>query len=89
MSGKIEYKKPVSLEDSAKLTSVTFTLGMYRKTKRGYCYQPTDISEYSIWAIIMGVKLQYQNSTKHYKLDEVDRKELHNFVSKYTKPSFH
>ena len=82
-TGQIEYKMPVSLEDSTKYTNVTFTLAMYKKTKRGYMYSPTDIHKYSIWALIMGVNLRYKASTKQYKLDETDRKELQTFVSKY------
>ena len=82
-TGHIEYKMPVSLEDSAKNTNVNFTLAMYKKTKRGYLYRPMDIKKYSIWALIMGVKLMYKASTKQYKLDEGDRKELQTFVSKY------
>ena len=61
---------------------------MYKRTKRGYVYQATDIREYSIWAVIMGVKLQYKSATKQYTLDEVDRKELNGFVSRYAGPTW-
>ena len=82
-TGQIEYKMPVSLGESEKYTNITFTLAMYKKTKKGYIYSSTDIQKYSICAVIMGVKLQYKPSTKQYKLDDVDCKELLNFVSNY------
>ena len=83
-TGQIEYKMPVSLEESEKYTNITFTLSMYKKTKKGYIYNSIDIQKYSIWAVIMGVKLQYKASTKQYKLDEVVHKELVSFVSNYS-----
>lgn len=78
--GKIEYSRPVPLNENDKYGYVELRVGMYKETCGEYIYQPDQQLEFTLWNVLMGVKLTYNSNTNKYCLPNEERDILIKFV---------
>ncbi len=89
--GKMEYKRPISLNDRDQYDNVKLVIREYTPQRRRFVYN-TSLSvsltkEYSIKAVIMPVTMCYVPSSKIYSLEPSDKEQLNQFITDKNKVS--
>lgn len=78
---KIEYIRPIPLNNNDEYGYVELLLGMYVENSEGKFKYTEDKKEFLMWNVAMGVRMTFDEDTSFYELDADDRKEITDMIA--------